>query len=208
MAQQKKVRPTGAAFVSNKHVYFISALHMRPFRELYMYLCVAQQGGEGRDEVEHSPRTSFGTPIATNSTWKMRSRKVSAVALYDWDFGGTNVPLPLPLPFQHFRPFFLLLFFRLVTTQREGLTPPLLLPLTCCRHHYKQIVRERYISTPCRQWRNDRHFRPLECGYCGLFDFKILCRNLNNCFTRCNIHTREQNKLCFLPHLSTNSDEI
>lgn len=156
---------------------------MRPFRELYMYLCVAQQeGGEG----EHSPRTSFGTPIATNSTWKMRSRKVSAVALYDWDFGGTNVPLP----FQHFRPFsffslpfyLYIFFFCLVTTQPGGLTLRTQSLWHCCCHwHAVDIITNKLCVKDTFQRHVDSDamigsFRPLKGGYCGLFDFKFPVR--------------------------------
>lgn len=161
------------------------------FKSSTCIFALPNKGEEGRDEGEHSPRTSFGTPIATNSTWKMRSRKVSAVALYDWDFGGTNVPLP----FQHFRPFsffslpfYLYIFFRLVTTQPGGLTlRPQSLCHCCCHWHAVDIITNKLCVKDIFQ----RHvgsdamigsFRPLKGGYCGLFDFKIPCTNLNNCF--------------------------
>lgn len=73
----KKVRPTGAAFVSNKHVYFISALHMRPFRELYMYLCVARQGDGGgalpQDIIWHADCHEFDMKNAFAKSFCCRS---------------------------------------------------------------------------------------------------------------------------------------
>lgn len=141
--EQEKVKPTGAAFVSNKHVYFISALHMRPFRELYMYLCVAQQGGGGRWSTPPGHHLARRLPRIRHEKCV---REKFLLSLFMIGISGALMCRCLSNIFVRFLFFlshFIFTFFSPSNypTRRSYVAAPeplaLLLPLTCCRHHYK-----------------------------------------------------------------------
>lgn len=161
---------------------------MRPFRELYMYLCVAQQGGGGGS-------TPPGHHLARRLL-RIRHEKCVRekflLSLFMIGISGALMCRCLSNIFVRFlfflSHFIFTFFFRLVTTQPGGLTlRPQTLWHCCCHWHAVDIITNKLCVKDTFQ----RHvgsdamigsFRPLKGGYCGLFDFKIPCTNLNNCF--------------------------